>query len=284
MFRNLRNLAMSGLVLGLLAFPAFSAVVIPTTTYNFDSSDPAWKNGVNSVITPTTLTGNANSHLGAGGTEGILGPFGNSTSGIVQNNQIVSLTLTSPGPAFNAVTLEFDLWIFNSWDGNGQTFGGVPFTPDYFQVALGTTAPTGSTCTGSAFCATFGEASATQTWPTAGSPGRSGNLASRPASESPYFSTPGFNTSLYTFSGYDVYRINLGTINLGQDVTSITIYFRGLFSGTPQAGNDESWALGRAAVSAIGPDVSGIPEPSTIVLGGLGLALLGLAKMRSRKA
>lgn len=300
MVSTLRSLVMAGVVLGLLVVPAFSATVIATTTYNFDASDPVggldtaeFRNQSNVLIGNTTLTGTALSHLGAGGTDGVLGPFGNSTVGIVQNNQIVAMTITSPGPAFNAITLTFDLWVFNSWDGDGWTYtgGSVPetFSADQFQVAIGGASPTGSSCVGSAMCNTFAQegdfAGLTQNYPVAGSLSGTGSIVTRDRNDSPYFSTTGFNSNLYTGAGYNIYRVNLGTINLGSSVNSVTVYFRGLFSGTLQSGSDESWALGGVTYSAIGPDVNGeIPEPSTMVLGGLGLALLAFARLRARKS
>lgn len=298
MVSTLRSLVMAGLVLGLLIVPAFSATVIPLTTYNFDASDPVagtavFVNQSNAPIANTTITGTASSHLGAGGTDGILGPFGNSTVGIVTSNQIVQMTITSTGPAFDAITLEFDLWVFNSWDGTGWTWSGdnTFYSADQFQVAVGGSTPSGSSCVGSPLCTTFAQnqPGLTQNFgyePNTGPgrvPGIPGQLATRPASASAYFSTPGFDSN-YTFSGYDLYRINLGTINLGGPTTSVTVYFRGLFSGALQSGNDESWALSRVSYSATSADVGEIPEPSTVVLGGLGLALLALARVRSRKA
>jgi hypothetical protein len=295
MVSKLRSLVMAGVVLGLLVVPAFSATVISTTTYNFDASDPVggtaeFRNQSNALISNTTVTGAASSHLGAGVTDGLLGPFGTSSVGIVTSNQYVAMTITSPGPQFNAITLEFDLWVINSWDGNGWSGQFGTFTADQFQVAVGGSAPSGTSCTSSALCTTFG-----QSFPgvnqnfgyapgegpgrTAGTPGI---LHTRPASQVSYFTTPGFDSS-YTFAGYDVYRINLGTINFGPTNT-VTVYFRGLFSGTLQSGNDESWALSRVSYSAIGPDVGEIPEPSTMVLGGLGLALLAFARIRARKS
>ncbi|MDZ7637910.1 MAG: PEP-CTERM sorting domain-containing protein [Bryobacterales bacterium] len=216
--------------------------------------------------------------------------------GLVQSNNIVAMTITSPGPAFNAITLNFDLWIFNTWDGDGWTYpvNNEFFSADQFQVAVGGSTPTGSSCVGSNLCTTFAQAQdgLTQSWPQPdptnpnigpNQPGRTGDIASRGASTVDYFSTAGFGVG-YTGSGYDIYRINLGTINLGSSVTSVTVYFRGLFSGDLQQGWDESWGLGRVQYSATSPDVDGeIPEPSTIALGGLGLALLALAKMRNRK-
>lgn len=289
---------MAGLVLGLLVVPAFSATVISTTTYNFDASDPVggtaeFRNQSNALIGNTTVTGASGSHLGAGGTDGLLGPFGNSTAGIVTQNQVVAMTITSPGPQFNAITLEFDLWVINSWDGNSWTWSGDGsfYSTDQFQVAVGGSVPTGSTCTGSTLCTTFAQnfTGLTQNfgYEPGNGPGRvagiPGLLHTRPASQTSYFTTPGFDSN-YTFAGYDVYRINLGTINFGATNT-VTIYFRGLFSGALQGGADESWALSRVSYSAIGPDVSGeIPEPSTMVLGGLGLALLAFARLRARKS
>lgn len=295
MFGNLRNLVTTGVVLGLLVIPAFSATVIPSTTYNFDASDTgttaAFTNGADAVLSNTTLTGTAASHLGAGGTDGVLGPFGNSAVGLVQNNQVVKMTITSPGPSFNAITLSFDLWVMSSWDGNGWVYTNPvsgnqeTYTPDQFQVAL--TSPSGSSCTGSALCTTFAQdyPGVTQEYGGSGSPGTTGAMVTRPFSGSAYFSNAGFG-SQYTSNGYALYRIDLGTLNLGSSVNSLTVYFRGLFSGTLQLGTDESWAISRVVYSASAPDVGGgeVPEPSTVVLGGLGLALLALAKMRNRKA
>lgn len=304
MLRNLRYLVTAGAVLGLLAVPAFSATVIATTTYNFDASDTGttatFKNGVGGTLTPVTLTGTAASHLGASGTDGILGPFGNSAVGIVQNNQVVQMTITSPGPAFDAITLNFDLWVFNSWDGDGWTYNppvgdAQQYTADPFQVAVGGSMPTGTSCVGSALCTTFAQSYSpngpTQNYGGPGAAGMTGATTSRTTRGVSYFSTTGFTGApagggLYTDAGYAIYNINLGTINLGSSVNSITIYFRGLFSGTLQPGWDESWGLGQVTYSATGPDIGNgeIPEPSTIVLGGLGLALLALAKVRrSRK-
>jgi len=303
MLRNLRYLVTAGAVLGLLAVPAFSATVIATTTYNFDASDTGttatFKNGGGGALTPVALVGTAASHLGAGGTDGILGPFGNTAVGLVQNNQVVQMTITSPGPAFNAITLNFDLWVFSSWDGNGWTYH-PPTGPDQvysadpFQVAVGGAMPTGTSCAGSALCTTFAQSYSpngpTQDYGGANSPGMTGATVTRTTRGTSYFSNPGFTGSapgggLYTDAGYAIYNINLGTINLGSSVTSLTIYFRGLFSGNLQPGWDESWGLGRVQYSATGPDVGNgeIPEPSTIALGGLGLALLALARLR-RKA
>lgn len=307
MLRNLRYLVTAGAVLGLLAVPAFSATVIATTTYNFDASDTGttatFKNGGGGALTPVALVGTAASHLGAGGTDGILGPFGNSAVGLVQNNQVVQMTITSPGPAFNAITLNFDLWVFNSWDGDGWTYthsDGVShyYTPDQFQVAVGGSMPSGQSCTGSALCTTFAmdysDPALHQSYGGPNSAPMTGAATTRPGSNSPYFQNPGFGmgpggsaggTAPYTERGYAIYNINLGTLNLGSPVTSLTIYFRGLFSGELQTGWDESWGLGRVQYSATGPDVGNgeIPEPSTIALGGLGLALLALARLR-RKA
>lgn len=55
------------------------------------------------------------------GKRGFLGQFG---------NQTVTLALTKDIPG--VVTLEFDLFLINSWDGNEKSYG-----PDYFALGLG---------------------------------------------------------------------------------------------------------------------------------------------------
>jgi hypothetical protein len=97
----------SALTLGVLAAPALAA---PITVYSNDfgsAAEPEWLPTAPIITTPNG--------------EKALGPFDNGTE---------SLTLSGL-PAHSAATIAFDLYVLESWDGNGPKDG-----PDLWSAAV----------------------------------------------------------------------------------------------------------------------------------------------------
>ncbi len=172
------------------------------------------------------------------------------------NNETVSLTLTGL-PSHTDVTLSFDLFLINSWDGNVDCcFDG----PDFWGLdVMG-----GPTLLYTTF-SNLDEASFSQSYPENYPP-----TSSYPA----YTGASEVDTLGYTFFGDSVYSLSFTFPH-----TDGSIVFNFYGSGL-QAIGDESWGLDNVKVE-VGPSVAPVPEPSTVVLLGAGIA--GLAALGRRK-
>ena len=196
---------------------------------------------------------------------------GNSTLG--NSNDILKLSLNGLG-AHTKLAVSFDVYVINSWDGNGD-LGNFGFGPDIFGVSLKNMTP-GSA---SGLLTTFsnvdhGEAGsdpvvgALQSYPNAfpdlpGAPAQSG------ANE---VGTLGYNDFGATVPRDDsVYHISL---TFDHTATSMDLSF---FALGLQDITDESWGLDNVRVDATAP----VPVPAPLML--LGSGVLGLTSLRRRR-
>lgn len=127
MLRCLRTLAAAVAVMAGSGAPARAAEVVYSSTFD---PLPGWSaTGVSPLITGQEWSGNW-----------FLGPFGGDIYdltwgwGTLDNRTDVTLSLEAL-PAHTTVTVEFDLFVMGTWDGNMQSevYGG----PDLFQLAVG---------------------------------------------------------------------------------------------------------------------------------------------------
>ena len=165
---------------------------------------------------------------------------------------IVSLSLTGV-PSHSAMSLDFDLFIMSSWDGDGPE----PGTPDIWTVNVGG-GPILLHTTFSNF------PNRTQDYPGFYDdiPGGAANPPKTGASEVNTLGYPGFldfpgGDSIYHFSFLFAHTSDSVTINFigGPGLTSVS---------------DESWGLDNVVVG-VNTDSNSIPEPGTAGLLGLGL-------------
>jgi hypothetical protein len=161
-------------------------------------------------------------------------------------NQTVTLTL-SELPS-DSGTINFDLYIIDSWD--GDCAGGIGPDTASFHFGAGVTSYTYSNNPG-----------CTQTFYNPGSPAGAGRDAS--------FGSPrdyGFNSiSVYSFSL--PYRGEAGLATFSFSASGL------------QGNSDESWGLDNIHVEA---DTSAVPEPSALALVAGGLGAVGL-RLRCRR-
>jgi hypothetical protein len=284
----LRKLALSALfaaVLGVLAAPGYAATEVFTHEWNFDASDI----GVNPVIykigaplsiaNKTVWTAGPDTHLPSGTQVNLLGPFGNDNNNAPLVNQAsgVHTTVGTSGDTYNAVTITFQLWIINTWDGDDNSAG---LGPDFFQVGVvgGDSVGTPTLCDStSVLCETFQNGAGSQSFPDA--PFYSGYLGGGGSFN------PGFGDVAY--DGYSIFTITLTEVPVSPIDGKLTVYFRGWQN---QQSYDESWAISNLKITALqvenggpGPGPEPVPEPSTMLLGGLGLAFIAIASKRLRK-
>ena len=188
------------------------------------------------------------------------------------SNDNVKLSLAGLG-VHNKVTVSFDVYVINSWDGNGP-LGNFCCGPDLFGVSLANVTP-GSA---SGLLTTFSNLNANdrsdipaigvlQSYPNA-FPNLPGSL--------PFTGAAEVGTLGYDFFGGgagdddSVYHISL---TFDHTLSSLELSFFGLGL---QDLDDESWGLDNVTVSTTAP----VPLPAPALL--LGASVLGLVGMRRR--
>lgn len=169
-----------------------------------------------------------------------------------------SLTLSLADlAAHDALTLDFDLYIIESWDGNGPSGGGA----DYFGVEID-----GTQVLYTNFAQYVGRN--TQAYPNnGGALGDGGTFAPKTGAYAQ--NHLGYGTGNF---GDSTYRISL---TLAHDAPYATVRFTSLQS---QSLSDESWGLDNVSVS-----ITPVPEPSAWAMLAGGLGLIGTLAARRRQ-
>lgn len=185
---------------------------------------------------PLTATSNGEAFLGAS----VFG-FGNGIN-----------TLTLSGlPSHTDITLSFDLYIINSWDGNGPEGGGA----DNWQLTAD-----GINLLFTNFANYTGRN--TQAYPNQLAPfGSGGAFAPRTgAFDNGHlgFGTGDFGDSTYRFS-----------FTFTHTASNTALAFSSYQNQSP---GDEGWGLDNVSVSVTPTSTTNVPEPGTVGLLGLGLA------------
>lgn len=191
------------------------------------------------------------------GNRGFLGEFDNGTA-----------RLTLGGlPAHTEVTVSFDLFIIFSWDGNSMVFG-----PDIWELGVGG----GPTLLRTTFSNTTDFIDLhDQAFPGA-FPGGS-NPRGTGAAEINTLGYPIVTGNPGTF-GDSVYRLSF---TFPHSADSLVLNFT---ASNLQGVGDESWGLDNVVVSVAGT-ASGVPEPGTLALLGIGASVtLGHVWQRRRRA
>ncbi len=161
-------------------------------------------------------------------------------------------------PGHNTLQITFDLYILQTWDGNGPNGGNSPTNPDAIGVALDGTAR---------FLASFANYTGgnTQSYPSQLAPLGSG------ASNAPR--TGQFEANHLGYGAEDLgdatYRITLTVPHTG---STAAFAFTSLQN---QVIGDEGWGLDNVSVVA-----SGAPVPEPASLAALGLGVLAIARRR----
>lgn len=231
--QDLSRIARPALVLlAALALPLGAQAADPQVIYSNDFSTAA-----DGFSSSTRSTSNGETYLGR---------FGRGS---------VTLSLTDIAE-HDALTLGFDLYIIESWDGNGPEGGAA----DYFGVEID-----GTQVLYTNF-AQYGGRN-TQAYPNnGGALGDGGSFAPRTGAYAQ--NHLGYGTGNF---GDSTYRISLTLAHIAPDAT---IRFTSLQN---QSLGDESWGLDNVSVS-----VAPVPEPESWALLCAGLGLIGTVVRRRR--
>ncbi len=178
--------------------------------------------------------------------------------------QIITLTLSGL-PAHTSATVSLALFILGSWDGNNQTWG-----PDYWTLAVGGGPTLWNT--------TFSIAPHYQCYPDncpAGYPSRTG------ATEN---NTLGWRLEVPPYGWFDnsVYLLSSTFSHTG---SSLVLNFQAImYSDSHGWPADEGWGMDNLKVELSGVSGGVIPEPSSLLLFGSGLAALAVALRRKLRS
>jgi hypothetical protein len=199
---------------------------------------------------PSTVISNGEAFLGANQAGAVALGFGNGTDRLTLNGL----------PAHTGVTVNFDLYIIESWDGNGPNGGGQ----DNWQLA-----ENGNNVIFTNFANFTG--GNTQSFPNQFPPfGPGGVFAPRTgqfAAGHLGFGTGDFGDATYRFS----FTFTDPSSSLSLDFTSLQ----------NQGPGDEGWGLDNVVVSVQG--ISAVPEPTSMALLGTGaLCALGFGWARRK--
>jgi hypothetical protein len=238
------------------AMLAGTSAMASTVVYSNDFTSGAgaeWSNN-------STVTSNGQAFLGANQDGTLAHGFGAGTD-----------TLTLNGlAAHTSVTVSFDLYIIQTWDGNGPNGSNTPATPDAFQLAENAN---------SLFAASFANFTSGNTQSFGGgTPGAyitTGNFAPRTGQNVSEAGQLGFGTA---DNGDATYNF---TFTFSDANSALALAFT---STQNQAPGDEGWGLDNVIVSTnADTTVTAAPLPASVWAGGLMLAALAAGtKIRRR--
>lgn len=199
---------------------------------------------------PGTALDGAGSIESAQGFDGIGAISGNIWRNTTNPPADSSVNLTGIG-SHNGLLIEFDFMAIDSWDGSTTAGGSVP--SDFFNVTVDTGVEFSETVDA------FVESDGSITTSTDAS-----------------LLTHGTNQGFTSWPDA-AYQISL--LVAGHTASTATVSFSAGGNGW-QGGGDESWGIDNLRISAI--STVAVPEPSILVLLGIGLAGIGFARNRMK--
>ena len=163
-------------------------------------------------------------------------------------------------PAHTQLALEFDLYLFNSWDGNVVGSDGT-FGPDFFSLSNDIT-----------FSETFTNHQVSSGLPDQTYPG------------APDLCFGNCGVGFFGAGDTHVYR-GLDPTGFGSEfLISHNLSTFSVTFGGPTDQADEQWSIDNVVVTIDGNNVVSVPEPTTLSMLGAGLLGLGAIAWRRRRA